>query len=496
MTSEADTRFLIGLREAACLRLPGVESVTLSLPDGSPCEAVVALPKSYAKRKRQRYPLLVLLDASELLGSAIEMLRLMGDTKEIRECVMVVIDTPSAQLAAPEQLAGVLTAGVFPQCRDRFRLDTSPVYVFAGDGRAAELVQITADAQLRVLLEEGEGLAGLVRAMRRVLATGQKYGSAVVPLRQPWLMRTLCALSPLLGRLTATPPIPDMPLDARHRLHARSLDRDYELFVTLPASAQSDRARRYPTLFMLDANIEFSIVAETAARLAATGIIEETIVVGIGMPRSEGESSFAFRRFEEYSPPTDGYAYGDELGRIFRSLFAVRGQDARTRIGTAPALLRFIVDEALPLLQQRFPIDLNALGLLGHSAGGTFVGYALQQVQSPFRHYISISPGIAISGSWLMRQSETAPLSASAISVHFSLGSEEKRNAFNCIAGIPETRDYAERLRKRDALEVRYDCFEHETHSSVFPHAVERALTRAFARSAAITRAPEQRMAS
>ena len=50
--------------------------------------------------------------------------------------------------------------------------------------------------------------------------------------------------------------------------------------------------------------------------------------------------------------------------------------------------------------------------------GGTFVGYALHQNDSPFRHYLGISPGIGAT-------------------VFLSVGSQEMTNMFNQQAGIP-----------------------------------------------------------
>jgi predicted alpha/beta superfamily hydrolase len=210
-------------------------------------------------------------------------------------------------------------------------------------------------------------------------------------------------------------------------------------------------------------------------------VLEETIVVGVGVPRAEGHLEFGLRRFEEFSPPADGYAFDDDLGRIFRSLFAVGGQDARKRLGLAPAFYGFLRDELVPQLLRQLPIDADSIGLLGHSAGGTFVGYALYQPDSPFRHYVGVSPGVGISGSWLMRCMDAQTLSRRASTTHFSLGSAEKKNAFNRIAGIPDTRAWVEQLRTR-GLDVHYDCFDDETHSSVFPIAIHCALNKVFHR--------------
>jgi predicted alpha/beta superfamily hydrolase len=254
------------------------------------------------------------------------------------------------------------------------------------------------------------------------------------------------------------------------------LDRDFEVFVILPRDAGSDGTRRYPALVVLDAIIELSTVAETVDRLAAAGRIPPLVVIGIGDPRREGLQQAAIRRFEEFAPPTDGYAFDDDLGRVFRSLFAAVGLDARARIHHAPGLRRFLVDELLPRLERELPIDPADLGLLGHSAGGTFTLYALH-AGSPFRRYLALSPGIGVSGSWLLRTADTRPaIEAPRPDVYLSLGSEERTNRFNVIAGIPDTEAYAARLRARGDTTVTFEELDGETHSSVFPRAVAQGL--------------------
>ncbi|HKY93425.1 MAG TPA: alpha/beta hydrolase-fold protein, partial [Nevskiaceae bacterium] len=312
----------------------------------------------------------------------------------------------------------------------------------------------------------GTSLTGQLRSF---LNTGVAYGHNVTPLRHAPVMHVLNALAPVFARKqkpVVTAPTP-------YLVHSKHLERAFEIFVSLPASFAPGSPRRYPALFALDATIEFSTVAEAAASLAAAGEIPELIVIGVGVPRSEGPVRFGFRRFEEFFPPADGYAYDDALGRILRSLYAVIGQDARQHLGRAPAFLSFLADELLPRMIEQFPIDTAELGVLGHSAGGAFAGYALSQARSPFRHYIAVSPGIGISGSWLMRNPIMPPsFDARPVQVFASIGGLEPTNLFNRIAGIHDTEAFAARLKGLPNLTVRTRCFEDETHSSTFPRAV------------------------
>lgn len=325
-------------------------------------------------------------------------------------------------------------------------------------------------------------VVALVTGLRMLFATGLSYGRKVSVLHKRHMPALLRMMSPLTRRLLPAPG--KAPAANPHQIRASKLARDFEVFACLPASAALDPTRRYPALLVLDANIEFATVAETAARMEAAGTIEEIVVIGLGTPRAEGALEFSYRRFEEFAPPTDGYDFNDDLGRIFRSLFAMRGQAARQRLGRAPELLDFIGDELLPALVLSLPIDRSRLGLLGHSAGGTFVGFALARRPELFHYYAGISPGIGISGSWLMRQRfDGDAIRNSGAVLALSIGEAEIANAFNRIAGIPETAAFAAHVRTQSALPVAYRCFDGETHSSIFPRAVTQALSSFFVAS-------------
>lgn len=494
MTAGINQPYLISLDDAACRRLEHVEKVSIPA-SGSTVLATVALPVSYAKSKKKSYPLLIALDASSSIGSVIEMSRLMAETKEISECIVIGMHGQADDYSESSKLARLLEQQIIPWCKSNYRVDDARVAVFGAQEFSSVLkaslpsVAHVSGPRLEARQADDLGITTLVHGLRNLWGTNTVYGQNVVSMRAPWMPAILRVLAPILRLMS---PKPGSTSDARnpYLVHSKAIGRDFEVFVSLPNSYVAGSERRYPMIYALDANIEFSTVAETAASMAAAGLIEEVIVVGVGVPRAEGALAFAFRRFEEFSPPADGYNYKDDLGRIFRSLFYILGEDARQRLGRAPKFYEFLVDELLPELLKQFPIDRDNMGLLGHSAGGTFVLYALCQAASPFKHYAGISPGLAVSGSWLLNQHDSAfGVSSNAESVFLSLGSEEKTNLFNQYAGIDKTEAFAERLRHAGDLSVQSMCFDHETHSSTYPRAVINALLSAFSRNQESVRA-------
>lgn len=485
--------FSIGLRDVTVRRIPGVECHQLAMASGDGGVGVcVAVPALYAKNKRRRYPLIVLLNASHFFGSAVEMSRLMAETKEVRDCILLCLEMPVEDDGDLRRLGGFISSQLLSWCRQTYRVAAGPAMVFSGRAGVAEaLVRSTGTGALEPLpvvdktCTEANLVPALVSGLRRHLGTGHAYGSELTPLSHPMISGAISALRPLFGRLRSWPASASGAED-RHVSHAKGMGRDFEVFAVMPASAVSSPSRRYPALLVLDANIELSTVAEAAAGMARSGEIEEIMVIGLGIPRREGQAEYGFRRFEEFSPPPDGYGFDDRLGRVFRALFALRGDDARQCVGKAAQLHGFLVDELLPRLVRDLPIDEKNLGILGHSAGGTFVGYTLLQERSPFQHYASISPGIGMSGSWLMREPQASgPMAKAARRVFLCLGGDEKDNFFNQIAGIPDTEAFARQVRQEQPqLDVEFRCFDGETHSTIYAPAMLQALRSFYGRPA------------
>ncbi|WP_428312327.1 alpha/beta hydrolase-fold protein [Hydrocarboniphaga sp.] len=524
--------------DEAVLRLDRTEAVMVA---GRRC--LVAMPAAYARKPRRSFPLVLTLDADGAIGSAIEIARLMTDTGEVRDSLVVGLRVEQADRLDVPAFARFLADTLLPALRQRYRVADGAVALSdtALEGRAALLLLMqsppgidhyivgnpdgvfartlldTTPAQARSTAKRSLSLSGagaapldlaerigrafgsslrvnvqgfdsvsaagavvpaLAFGLFKALPTGKEYAQGITVLGQPLLVRTLELLVPLLRRFA---PAPAPRVDTRYLWRAERMERDFEVFISLPPELVTDGSRRYPLLVALDANIEFATVAETAARLARAGQVQDLIVVGIGTPRAEGHVAFGYRRFEELSPPLGTYRLQDSLGRVFRALYAMRGREAAERLGRAPAFFDFITQDLLPALALKLPVDPERLGLLGHSAAGTFTGYALRQPHSPFRRYASISPGVAISGDWLLQQDWRDPQIPPSQLVAV-LGEAEKTNAFNLCAGIPNTEAFAARVALNPAIKVSTACFADETHSSVFPLACANALLTLYPR--------------
>ena len=531
----------------------------------------IALPGSYGKRKKAFYPLLIVLDSSGFGNAAIDISRLMANTQEVMETIVVTVKlgrhslfpavAPRTELLpSHDRLVEILSKELQPWLEQTYRVKTGEFALFSHSDGCALLLDIllspnnSADhfifsaplcsSEFTALLESVTNDNAALSAVKTVLciapevngavvtdenhsadsfgtllqpllsarvkvqerhvpdtdlysiveaalclclrtrwATGRKYGAGVEILAKKWVYGFARFLIPLARHVQ-----PKVNVIENHPtaeiVYAEALQRNFEISLSLPRDYHTDDGKRYPMLVVLDGNYAFGIVAETARRLAAAGKLEDLIVLGVGVNQAEGAKTFELRRLVEFSPKAPGYLCDDSLGRSLSSMFALYGRDLRQEFGRAADTYHFLTEQLLPQIVSTLAVNQNDIGLLGHSAGGTFVGYCLRQPSSPFKRFVCSSPGVAISDSWLMKPENINPLQRPwQTDVALSIGSEEYDNAFNIVAGIPRTPEYAKALALDPSLNVSCIDVPGETHSTAFFHIVPRALMQFWAKS-------------
>lgn len=149
--------------------------------------------------------------------------------------------------------------------------------------------------------------------------------------------------------------------------------RDYEVFVSLPASYEANPQRRYPVLYVTDADYAFPIIRQVARRVNLDGPrLEEFILVGLSYSR--GDSGVVSRN-RDYTPTPNGPRSASSN---------VHGQGA--------AYQTYLKNEVLPFIDHRFRADPARRVLLGHSYGGLLGAQILFTDPSMFQAYVLGSP--------------------------------------------------------------------------------------------------------
>ena len=168
-----------------------------------------------------------------------------------------------------------------------------------------------------------------------------------------------------------------------------NVNQEYRVSVALPYSYLSKPRKRYPVIYLIDANFYFGMVTEMTRIMPICGGFPETIVVGIGYPLDEPlEAAFNqinALRSRDLTPVID-----KELEKKDAKEFKVD----RVRTGGARRFLQFIKSELIPLVEAEFRASSTDRILAGHSFGGLFVLYALFHQSNLFKGYVVSSPSL------------------------------------------------------------------------------------------------------
>lgn len=149
--------------------------------------------------------------------------------------------------------------------------------------------------------------------------------------------------------------------------------RDYEVFVSLPESYAASPDRRYPVLFVTDADYAFPVIRSITRRVRDGGEgLEDYILVGLSY--AVGEDAMDSRR-RDYTPTPNGPRSAGS---------AVHGGAEAYRI--------YLRDQVLPFVAARFRTDETRRILLGHSYGGLLGAHILFTEPSMFSGYVLGSP--------------------------------------------------------------------------------------------------------
>jgi predicted alpha/beta superfamily hydrolase len=269
------------------------------------------------------------------------------------------------------------------------------------------------------------------------------------------------------GAAAAADAPPAYQLDATEvrDLPAPALKRDYQVFVALPDSYRSAN-RRYPVLFVTDANYGFAVVRNIAQRLHKHAGMEEVIVVALSYARGD---TGVYSRRRDYTPtlPKNGNYRSDMPGRA-------------AAFGEADAYAAFISSQVFPFIAAHYRADMHRKVFIGHSYGSLLGVQILLSAPRSFEHYILGSPSLWFDGG-LMFTREKAYAAAHRelpASVYFGIGGLETLAPGKPRSHAEEQTDMLADLREFDAalqsrhyagLSTHIDVFAGEDHASVFP---------------------------
>lgn len=248
-------------------------------------------------------------------------------------------------------------------------------------------------------------------------------------------------------------------------IRAQALKRDYQLYVALPDSYQQG-SKRYPVLFVVDANYGFPIVRNIAQRLNKHAGMEEVVVVGLSYANGDGG---VYSRRRDYTPTTP-------RKHDYRSDMPGR----QPAFGEAAAYGKFLSEEVFPFIASHYRVNMRRKVFIGHSYGSLLGLQFLLTAPRTFEHYILGSPSLWYDAGIMFEREQAYAASNKDLpaSVFFGIGGLEKLAPGKKRSRAEEGADMLADLREFDAklkshkfpnLKTRLRVFEDEDHASVFP---------------------------
>jgi len=163
-------------------------------------------------------------------------------------------------------------------------------------------------------------------------------------------------------------------------LYSETINESYSIFVSLPKAYTTKKDKRYPVIYLLDANVYFDIVAHIMLENKIN-----VILVGIGYSDYIRMDSLRNRDYTfPEAPPQDSFPVS----------------------GNAINFLSFISNELLPYMDKTYRTDTLNRTLMGHSLGGYFTLFAMEQAIQDhnyfFNNYVAASPSFEYCNSYIV----------------------------------------------------------------------------------------------
>lgn len=247
-------------------------------------------------------------------------------------------------------------------------------------------------------------------------------------------------------------------------IHAKSNNKDYELYIQLPQSYQETTAT-YPLIVVNDSRFAFPIT-NGAMALMGGNVVKEAIVVGVSYAKGEDRT---ISRTRDYTPT---YSPDEPNGHSV---------EARKVSGQAKAYANFLADQVIPLIQKKYRVDEHNKIFIGHSFGGLLGSYILVNRPEIFDHYIIGSPSLWYDNKVIFDMEKAYASKHKSLKAHAMIYVDDNDSQLNNKKMADDVLAFEKVLRSRNytGLRLEVEVIAGENHHSVFPGLVSKGLMAA-----------------
>ena len=253
---------------------------------------------------------------------------------------------------------------------------------------------------------------------------------------------TLTAFLVCVAASLAQTPAPPVTLanTEQRTITASRIGRSYDLFISLPENYSTSK-QSYPVLYVFD-GWHFPLMAFLQENNIYSQRMPPVIIVNIG--QSPAGDAMALRA-QDFSPTPIPQSLGGGGGG-------------------AAAFLDFLEHELIPLIDRTYRTDPADRGLLGHSMGGKFALYALEQRPGLFQRIVAASPALFPDDSLMDKDARRALRAMSSqVRLDLSVGSDDELGFTKTTAVFAQFLDEL----KPKGLDYRFTVYPGENHNSV-----------------------------
>lgn len=227
-------------------------------------------------------------------------------------------------------------------------------------------------------------------------------------------------------------------------IHSKLLNEERKVYVYCPKVDSTDRNKRFPVLYVLDADNHFALVAQYVDYLSRPDVLAMPKIMVVGIPNT--------KRTRDLTPTNSLLDYD---GKPDSSSFQGSGGNEN--------FLRFIETELMPLIDSKYKTDPYKI-FAGHSFGGIASLNCLLTHPDLFDAYIAVSPSLWWDREYVLKLTDEKLKSGSALHkmLFFSDGNEGGPNSFFHKGLLRLDATLAKKKLKR--LAYRYKHYPAETH--------------------------------
>ena len=215
-----------------------------------------------------------------------------------------------------------------------------------------------------------------------------------------------------------------------HKIYSEDND-EYVLKVTFPRNYSADKT--YKTLYYLDAYWLTEITLGSYTILDLCNYVEDVVFVGISLNGSEKD--WYDQRHMDFTPsPFKSLGVFDNLKKLnpdnnIKITYEKQtgNQINEETTGGANLFLDFLENKVITFLENEYPNVNKRRGLLGHSFGGLFGFYTLQNRPQIFSDFILISSSLSWNSYELVSKNKFQKVKESEndIKLYHSYGADE-----------------------------------------------------------------------